>query len=117
MYNFEDLKQIKKKTEDRSEKKSVIYSDLFDEAMSYLEKFNKNGAYNKDYLIKASEKFMECINIKSNDERPYVFLAYISFVLDEPSLTHKYLSIASYMNEDSELVKVFRAKIGTVSVN
>jgi hypothetical protein len=117
MYNFEDLKQAKKKAqvENKSEKKDLNFNECFDQGVDYISRFN-DSKFDKKYLTLAAEKFIECTTIKSNNVDVYVYLAYISFVLDDIRLTHKYLSMASEINSDSEFLKNFKEKISLYSV-
>ncbi|MFN4150721.1 MAG: hypothetical protein ACK4IX_07235 [Candidatus Sericytochromatia bacterium] len=118
MYNFEDLKQAKKKAqvENKSEKKDSNFTKCFDQGIDYISKFN-DSKFDKQYLTLAAEKFIECTTIKSNNVDVYVYLAYISFVLNDIKLTHKYLAIASDINSESELLKKFKAKLSLYSVS
>ena len=117
MFDFAALKIAEKKSQESSSKNKEKYEDLFIDALDYLDKFNNSKNYNKDVLEQASEKLLECVNQKSNDVRCYVFLAYISFVLDDIKLTHKYLSIAYSVDPDSELLKRFKEKIGSMPLH
>lgn len=118
MFNFEELKQANKKAveQNKSEKKDSNFNDCFNTAVSYIEKFN-NSNFDKEYLVMAAEKFIECTSIKSNNVDVYVYLAYISFVLDDIKLTHKYLSIASDINPNSEFLEKFKSKLSLYSIS
>ena len=108
MINFESLKSANKKIQSTSVNKSDNYDSLLSEAIDFIQKFNKTKYRNKDLLIKASEKLMECSKLKSNRVEAYVFQAYIAYILGNVELTNKYLGIAIYMDSESELVKNFR---------
>lgn len=114
MFNFEELKKVSNKSQDSIDKRMDKFNHCYLEAMDYIKKFENSKSHDKDFLIKASDKLLECVSIKSSEPNPHIYLAYVAFVLDDIKLTHKYLSTATYLDPNSELLKKFKTRIASL---
>ena len=98
MFDFKNLNDAKKKTQNSDKTRLEQYDQLYNSAITELENFKSTK--DKIHLENSVEKLIECISLKRTEPKSYIKLAYIFFVLDEISTSVKYLNAAKSLDND-----------------
>ena len=108
--DFQILKETQKNIK-QSENKNENFNKIMSEAIYLIDQFYQNNSLDKSYLEKATDKLINCTDLRPSNHESYVHLAFIAYLFDNLNLTNKYLSIASELSRDSELIKSFREQL------
>ena len=71
---------------------------------------SKPNSIDKNSLQECGKKLLEAIKIKPNNAKPYAYLSYIYYILNNDELALEYLNIASGLDLKNEN-KVFISKL------
>jgi tetratricopeptide (TPR) repeat protein len=96
--DFNDLKLAKQKAKENTGKNENKAEISFNEGLKLLDEFHSNS--DKKYLEKAGDKFIETISFKRTMVEPYVYLAYIYYLLNEDKEALQYLKIAEEIDKN-----------------
>ena len=97
MFNFDILKEAKKKSLDESDFFEKAESS-YEEALKYIRNFQQTKI--KKELELAAEKLFEVIKYKRKQAKAYIWLSYIFIILDDSKMAIKYLKIAEIFEPD-----------------
>ncbi|MFN4150027.1 MAG: hypothetical protein ACK4IX_03705 [Candidatus Sericytochromatia bacterium] len=100
MFDFKELNQAKTKTEDISKNRIYNFEQLYNSALDDITQFKISK--NKILIQSATEKLVKANSLKRSDPRPYIKLAYISYVFDNNALASKYLREAKLLTTNNQ---------------
>lgn len=98
MFDFKNLNEAKNKTSKNENIRDDKSEQYYDDALKNIEVFKNTK--DKTYLENAVKNLNESIAIKRTNAKPYLKLAYIFYVIDEISMSVKYLNIAKSLDSD-----------------
>jgi hypothetical protein len=104
MYKFDEINQLNNTLSDRDNQRDEKFNKFFKEALENVIKFNSGNTYNKIYLKKTVELLLEAIKIKNSSAEAYALLAYAMYILDENSLSLKYLKAGHSIDPNLPLI-------------
>lgn len=116
MFSLKNLKTAKQEAESNHEQKDDKSDNAYFHALDYLEQFQSSQSYDKNLLIKASDKLQESLKWKSNRADAYICLAVVFYMSGETELAIKYNKIASLFAPESPYVKELIEIISSGSV-
>jgi len=107
MFNFDELKKIKKTTSILDEERESSYKKLIEQVKSSLVFFRKDHLNSKEELLKTADLLTKALKIKKNIAEPYVYISYIFFVTGNDRKALNYLRIAEKINnQDPQVIKM-----------
>ncbi|MFN8673152.1 MAG: hypothetical protein U0457_13870 [Candidatus Sericytochromatia bacterium] len=102
-FDFNSIRDSKEKQTDSSPKEDEFYV-LYDKAFLYIDEFYANSSFNVKALENASKCLVSSIELRPSKPKPYLLLAYIYFIIDNKTLSVKYMKIAEEL--DSSLPQI-----------
>ena len=107
---FDNLKDIKDLSNQVEQEREMRSEELLEEAISLMSDFKESRQ--KNLLINASELFFESIKYKRTNPSPYVWLAYIFYILDKKENTIKYIKLASMFKSKDPMLDELKKMMG-----
>lgn len=98
---FQTLNEIKKDVDndDKLSERDKSYYQLYNSAFNNFDRFYENNYFNIDFLENAAKNLVDAIELKPSKPKAYLLLAYIYYIIDDISLSVKYMNIAKQLDD------------------
>jgi len=109
MYFFDNLKDVKNVSNTQEAEREIKSDELLHDGIGLMTEFKVRKE--KSLLISASELFFEAIKYKRTNPSPYVWLAYIFYLLDKRENAVKYIKLATMFKATGEMLEELKKKL------
>lgn len=113
MFDFNSLGSAKKIAQIKGDKKQEQFYHLYDGALDKFRKLVRNQNLDPIGLKEISYQLLEALKLVKNQAEPYLFMAYIFYIIGDKSSAIKYLKVSSFLNPDLAGIERLREAIAT----
>lgn len=117
MFDFNSLDIVRKKAEIKGDKKQEQFYHLFDNALEKFRKLVQTQNFDTKLLKEIAYQLLESLKLVKNKAEPYLFLAYIFYIIGDNQISIKYLKVSSLLNPYLDAAERLREAITSERVS
>jgi hypothetical protein len=102
MFDFKSLDLAKKKADVKGDKKQEQFYQLYNGALEKFRRLVGSQTFNPNDLKAIACQLLEALQLVKTQAEPYLFLAYIFYIIGDNSSAVKYLKVSRLLNPTLE---------------
>jgi hypothetical protein len=113
MFDFTSLDSARKKTGEKSDKKHEQFYTLYESALDKFRGLIRKQTFDAGALKIIAAELLEALKLVKNQAEPYLFLAYIFYIIGDQATSLKYLKVSSFLNPELPGIEKLRIAIAS----